>query len=87
MAHTKAQKAAKGNRDSRSKRLGIKKYGGQLVKIGNIIIRQKGSKIYPGEGTKMGKDYTIYAVKQGLVEYYQRLGRKYVRIINRTNKE
>lgn len=69
MAHKKAGSAAKTNRDSISKRLGVKKFGGELVTEGNIIIRQKGTKFHPGVGTKLGSDYTIFAMTKGKVEF------------------
>lgn len=78
MAHTKAQKAVRGNRDSRSKRLGVKLYGGQAVKAGNIIIRQKGSKVNAGPGTQLCKDFTIMAMKDGIVKFQKRRGEMYV---------
>ncbi len=78
MAHTKSQKAAAGNRDSRSKRLGVKLSGGQKAMPGNIIIRQKGSKFRAGSGTLISKDYTIIALKEGFVEFKIRQGKKYV---------
>lgn len=78
MAHTKARGTTKGNRDSQAKRLGVKLYGGQKVIPGNIIIRQRGTKFHPGEGVDMGRDYTIFAVKDGIVKFYNRRGRKYV---------
>ena len=81
MAHTKAQRAVKGNRDSRSKRLGVKLYGGEAVIAGNIIIRQKGSKVNAGTGTMLSKDFTIIAKKDGTVKFYTRNGEKYVSII------
>lgn len=81
MAHKKAGSTAKTNRDSISKRLGVKKYGGEKVEIGNIIIRQKGTKFYPGGGTKLGNDFTIFALKPGKVEFKKRLGKKLVSII------
>lgn len=81
MAHTKAQKTVRGNRDSKSKRLGVKVYGGQLVKPGNIIIRQRGTKVNPGEGTLLSKDFTILAVKQGKVQFYKRRGELFVRVV------
>jgi len=80
MAHTKAQKAVKGNRDSRSKRLGVKVYGGQKVMPGNIIIRQKGSKVNAGNGTLLSKDFTIVALREGKVKFYSRQGEKYVAV-------
>lgn len=80
MAHTKAQKAAKGNKDSISKRLGVKKYGGEEVIPGNIIIRQKGYKFKPGEGVRVGNDFTIYSVKTGKVFFSTKLSRTYVNV-------
>lgn len=82
MAHTKSQKAAKGNKDSISKRLGIKLYGGQKAKNGNIIVRQRGMTFKAGKGTYMGKDYTIHAGIDGTVEFITREGRKYVTIVS-----
>ncbi len=81
MAHTKAQKAAKGNRDSAGRRLGVKIFGGQMVKPGNIIIRQRGTKFYAGEGTLLGRDDTIMALRQGKVKFYQSQGKKFVAVI------
>ncbi len=81
MAHTKAQKTVRGNRDSQSKRLGIKIFGGQQIKKGNIIVRQKGTKFYPGENTIMGKDFTIMANKDGIVKFYVRYSKKYVTVV------
>jgi len=78
MAHTKAQKAVSGNRDSRSKRLGVKVYGGQKVKPGYIIVRQRGSKINAGLGAQLSRDFTIIALKEGVVKFVQRRGEKYV---------
>ena len=67
MAHKKGQGSVKNGRDSRSKRLGVKKYGGQQVIAGNIIIRQRGTKWTPGKGVGLGRDYTIFAVIAGRV--------------------
>ncbi len=80
MAHTKAGGATKTNRDSISKRLGVKSYGGEVVIPGNIIIRQKGTKFYPGKGTKMGTDFTIFAVVKGKVEFKKQLGKTIINI-------
>ncbi|OGK10043.1 50S ribosomal protein L27 [Candidatus Roizmanbacteria bacterium RIFCSPHIGHO2_01_FULL_35_10] len=78
MAHTKAQKAVSGNRDSRSKRLGIKLFGGQSVRAGNVIVRQKGSKLNAGPGTLLSRDFTIIALKAGVVKFGIKRGEKYV---------
>jgi len=81
MAHTKAQKTVKGNRDSRSKRLGIKLYGGEVAEAGNIIVRQRGTKVNPGPGTMIGRDFTIMALKKGTVKFYTRMGSSYVSVV------
>ena len=69
MAHKKGQGSIKNGRDSNSKRLGVKRYGGQLVTAGSIIIRQRGTKFHPGENVGLGKDFTIYALKNGIVKF------------------
>lgn len=81
MAHTKAQKTVRGNRDSRSKRLGVKVFGGETVIPGNIIIRQRGTKVNPGSGTMIGRDFTILAVKKGTVKFFQKRGESYVSVV------
>ena len=81
MAHTKAQKSAKGNRDSIAKRLGVKKFGGEKVKVGMIIVRQRGTRFRPGEGVKKGKDDTLYAVKEGKVKFYRRYNKRFVAVV------
>jgi len=67
MAHKKGQGSVKNGRDSRSKRLGVKKFGGQVVIAGNIIIRQRGTKVHPGEGVGIGRDHTLFALVDGRV--------------------
>ncbi|OGH42420.1 MAG: 50S ribosomal protein L27 [Candidatus Levybacteria bacterium RIFCSPLOWO2_02_FULL_36_8b] len=81
MAHTKAQGAVKGNRDSIAKRLGIKIYGGQKATNGSIIIRQKGSKFYPGSNVSMGKDFTLYSTSSGIVNFKSLRGKKVVEVL------
>jgi len=81
MAHTKAQKAAKGNRDSISKRLGVKVFGGEKVFPGYIIVRQRGTKFNAGPGTILSRDFTILSVKEGVVKFYQSYGKKYVAVV------
>lgn len=76
MAHTKAAGAAKRTVNVAGKRLGIKKYSGEYVKSGNIIVRQRGTKFHPGVGTILGKDHTIQAVADGFVSYKQMTGYK-----------
>ena len=80
MAHKKAGGTTKKNRDSISKRLGVKKYGGEKVIPGNIIVRQKGSKFHSGLGTGMGNDFTIFALTEGKVVFKQKLGKKVVTV-------
>lgn len=82
MAHTKAQGSVKGNRDSRSKRLGVKLYGGQKISKGNIIVRQKGTKIFGGLGVSMGNDFTLFAVKDGIVNFRNYHNKKIAEVIN-----
>lgn len=72
MAHTKAKGSTKLGRDSESKRLGVKRQDGEKVEPGQVIIRQRGTKYYPGLNVKMGSDDTIYAVKTGMVKFLNR---------------
>ena len=76
MAHKKGGGSSSNGRDSNSKRLGVKNYGGQFVIPGNIIVRQRGSRFHPGEGVGMGKDYTIFATRAGVVTFEKMRGRK-----------
>lgn len=87
-AHKKGQSSTKNGRDSESKRLGVKKFGGEHVKAGNIIVRQRGSAVKPGENCGMGKDYTLFALTDGKVEFQVcgREGKKKVNIIEETKK-
>ena len=69
MAHKKGQGSTQNNRDSAGRRLGVKKLGWEFVKAGNIIIRQRGTKVHPGNNVGMGKDHTIYALIDGYVKF------------------
>ena len=69
MAHKKGQGATRNGRDSNGQRRGVKKYGGQPVRAGNILVRQVGSSIHPGEHVGMGRDYTLFALVDGTVRY------------------
>ncbi|MFZ5697388.1 MAG: 50S ribosomal protein L27 [Pseudomonadota bacterium] len=69
MAHKKAAGSSRNGRDSESKRLGVKIFGGQQVVAGNIIIRQRGTKVHPGTGVGMGRDHTLYATVNGTVQF------------------
>ncbi|HXG41858.1 MAG TPA: 50S ribosomal protein L27 [Dehalococcoidia bacterium] len=82
MAHKKSSGSAKNGRDSNAKRLGVKRYDGQLVWPGCIIVRQRGTKIYPGKNVGLGRDYTIYALVEGRVKFepYDKYGRKKVSV-------
>ena len=71
MSHKKAGGSSKNGRDSAGQRYGVKKYAGQRVKAGNILIRQKGTKVHPGENVGLGKDYTIYSKIDGIVAFEQ----------------
>ncbi|MGI8419640.1 MAG: 50S ribosomal protein L27 [Candidatus Levyibacteriota bacterium] len=82
MAHTKAQGSVKGNRDSRSKRRGVKMYGGEKASAGNILVRQKGSKFNPGTGVLMGRDFTLFAITEGNVTFKTLRGKKYIEVIH-----
>lgn len=81
MAHKTGGGSTRKNKDSISKRLGVKIFGGAQVKPGNIIIRQKGNRFYPGVGTKQGNDYTIFAITAGRVEFKKQVGKKIVNIV------
>ncbi|MCP5180033.1 MAG: 50S ribosomal protein L27 [Pseudomonadales bacterium] len=69
MAHKKAGGSTRNGRDSESKRLGLKKFGGQFVRAGNIIVRQRGTQYHPGENVGCGRDYTLFATSDGFVEF------------------
>ncbi len=76
MAHKKGQGSTQNNRDSAGRRLGVKKFGGEAVIPGNIIIRQRGTKVHPGTGVGMGKDHTIFALVEGVVKFENRNNRQ-----------
>lgn len=79
MAHKKGVGSSKNGRDSESKRLGVKRFGGEFVRAGNIIVRQRGTQFYPGLNVGIGRDYTIFAKIDGVVSF-ERKGRSGVRI-------
>jgi large subunit ribosomal protein L27 len=72
MAHKKAGGSSRNGRDSQSKRLGVKRYGGELVPAGSIIVRQRGTQVHPGTNVGMGRDHTLFAKVTGRVEFAQR---------------
>lgn len=81
MAHKKSGGSAKNGRDSESKRLGVKKFGGESINAGSIIIRQRGTKIHPGKNVGKGKDDTLFALATGRVSFINRKNRKYVEVV------
>ena len=81
MAHKKGQGSVKNGRDSHSKRLGIKLYGGQLCAAGNIIARQRGQKWKPGKNVGIGRDHTIFATESGRVEFRESKGKQFISIV------
>ena len=84
MAHKKAGGSTRNGRDSESKRLGVKMYGGQVIKAGNIIVRQRGTKFWPAEGVGMGKDHTIFATVDGAVTFHKGLkNRTFISVLPR----
>ncbi len=81
MAHIKTGGTTKGNRDSQGQRLGVKKFGGEKVINGNIIVRQKGNKFYGGIDVKTGKDFTLYAVSDGKVSFRKRHSKTFIDVV------
>jgi large subunit ribosomal protein L27 len=80
MAHKKGGGSSRNGRDSNSKRLGVKVYGGQTVTAGSILVRQRGTKIHPGDGVGKGGDDTLFATRAGTVDYGESRGRKYATV-------
>ncbi len=81
MAHKKGGGSSKNGRDSESKRLGVKRFGGQIVKAGEIIIRQRGTKTHPGDNVGCGRDHTLFSLKAGVVNFNFSRGKKRVSVI------
>lgn len=77
MAHKKAQWSTNNGRDSNAKRLGVKLFGGQKAVAGNVIVRQKGNKFWPGQGVKQGHDFTLYAVVDGIVTFSEKRKKRF----------
>ena len=81
MAHKKAGGSTRNGRDSAGRRLGIKKFGGEIVLPGNIILRQRGTKFHPGKNVSIGKDHTIFAIKEGVVSFEKKSsGRSFINV-------
>jgi large subunit ribosomal protein L27 len=81
MAHKKAGGSSRNGRDTAGKRLGVKKFGGEAVIPGNILVRQRGTKWHPGKNVGLGRDYTIYAMVEGRVEFKERDGRVFISVV------
>ncbi|MDR7129127.1 large subunit ribosomal protein L27 [Algoriphagus sp. 4150] len=82
MAHKKGVGSSRNGRDSQSKRLGVKKFGGEVVIAGNIIVRQRGTKHHPGENVGLGKDHTLFATSNGVVTFRKKFdGKSYVSVL------
>jgi len=82
MAHKKSGGSSRNGRDSNPKYLGVKRFEGQLVEAGNILVRQRGTKIYPGMNVGMGRDFTLYALQPGIVKFSIKHGKKYVNVLS-----
>ena len=81
MAHKKGAGSSKNGRDSNPKMLGVKRFGGQAVKAGEILVRQRGTKFHPGENVGLGRDHTLFAMVKGAVAFLDRRGKKFVTIV------
>ena len=81
MAHKKGGGSSRNGRDSTSKRLGVKVFGGQVVTSGAIIVRQRGTRIHPGDGVGKGGDDTLFALRPGTLEFHESRGRTYARVL------
>ena len=86
MAHKKGAGSSRNGRESESKRLGVKLFGGQIAKAGNIIVRQRGTKHYPGENVGMGKDHTLFALTDGEIKFKKKRNNKsFVSVLSEAN--
>jgi large subunit ribosomal protein L27 len=81
MAHKKGAGSTKNGRDSKTKRLGVKKFGGEKVKAGNILVRQRGTKFKPGSNVGCGKDFTLFALVEGTVKFNYKNNKSFINII------
>jgi large subunit ribosomal protein L27 len=81
MAHKKGGGSSRNGRDSTSKRLGVKAFGGEVVSAGSIIVRQRGTRIHPGEGVGKGGDDTLFALRAGTIEFHESGGRRYAKVL------
>lgn len=83
MAHKKSGGVARNGRDSNPKYLGVKVGDGQFVRAGNILVRQRGTKFWPGENVGLGRDFTLFALKDGFVRFHVRKNRKYISVFEK----
>jgi large subunit ribosomal protein L27 len=81
MASKASGGSTRNGRDSHSKRLGVKRYGGQFVRAGNVLVRQRGTRIYPGRNVGMGSDFTLFALRDGFVHFERRRNKKWVSVL------
>ena len=81
MAHTKSQGKTNQKSNRPGQRLGVKKFGGQKITVGQIVVRQRGSSFHAGVGTKAGKDFTIYSMRTGIVKFITKLGKKFITVV------
>ena len=81
MAHKKAGGSSRNGRDSEGRRLGVKKFGGEKVVAGNILVRQRGTKFHPGDNVGIGKDHTLFALVEGSVQFREKASRQLVNIV------
>ncbi len=81
MAHKKGLGSTRNGRESESKRLGVKRFGGQVVRAGNILVRQRGTRFWPGRNVGIGRDHTLFALIDGVVSFRKRQGRRYVEVV------
>jgi large subunit ribosomal protein L27 len=81
MAHKKGLGSTRNGRESESKRLGVKRFGGEVVRAGNILVRQRGTKFWPGRNVGIGRDHTLFALIDGMVSFRERKGRRYVEVL------
>ena len=80
MAHKKGGGSSKNGRDSESKRLGVKRFGGQEVNAGEILVRQRGTKFHPGKNVGVGRDHTLFALEEGVVRFHFTMGKKRISV-------
>jgi large subunit ribosomal protein L27 len=81
MAQKKAAGSSRNGRDSAGRRLGVKRFGSEAVQGGNIIVRQRGTKFFPGENVRMGKDHTLFSVAKGIVKFYKKKSKQFVTVL------